>query len=140
MEANRQPGQVLHKQPWQGQELPNATGEAPNPIPQSKGLFACRYKGRMPPHIPSPSACGSSLAVLHICYEDGTEKIIHTDETWQYSQCQIRFSEIYDGEYYDATYVPDCFYSAIPWAYGYDMLIPQEGELVLEQERVYGLL
>lgn len=77
------------------------------------------------------------LAMLHICYDDGSERKIPTDESWQYSQSQIRFSEIYDGEHYDATYIPDRIYKAVPWEHSYDMLIAQEGEPVLEQERVY---
>ena len=51
MEAHRQSGQVLHQQSRQGEELPTATGEAPKPIPQSKGLFACRHKDRQPENM-----------------------------------------------------------------------------------------
>ena len=45
----------------------------------------------------------SFLGQLLIRYEDGTEEVVITDETWKYSKSPIVFSEIYDGEVYDAT-------------------------------------
>lgn len=39
---------------------------------------------------------------LHIVYEDGTDEIIITDDTWESEWGPIVFSEIYDGETYDA--------------------------------------
>ena len=43
----------------------------------------------------------SLLAELHIAYEDGTETVIGTDETWNATESVVRFSGIYDGEIYD---------------------------------------
>ena len=44
------------------------------------------------------------LAELRIEYEDGTSQIIGTDESWQVTEDgAYRFSDIYDGETYDAT-------------------------------------
>ena len=77
------------------------------------------------------------LALLHISYTDGSEETIATDETWRYNESAIRFSEIYDGETYDAAFVPKEVYSAQILDYPYDTLIPQEGEEVREQDRVY---
>ena len=45
--------------------------------------------------------CGL-IALLTLRYTDGSEETIATDETWTYSQSSVRFSEIYDGEIYDA--------------------------------------
>ena len=42
------------------------------------------------------------LAQLRIEREDGTVQTIATDDTWQYAESPYRFSEIYDGETYDA--------------------------------------
>jgi alpha-L-rhamnosidase len=42
------------------------------------------------------------LGQFHIKYEDGTTEIILTDDTWKGSDGPILFSEIYDGEIYDA--------------------------------------
>lgn len=46
------------------------------------------------------------LAQLVITYQDRSREIIATDETWTVSESNVRFSEIYDGEIYDATYRP----------------------------------
>ena len=45
--------------------------------------------------------CGL-IASLHIVYADGTEETILTDESWQWANSRILFSEIYDGETCDA--------------------------------------
>ncbi len=42
------------------------------------------------------------LGQLIIRYEDGTEDIVITDESWTGSDAPVVFSEIYDGEIYDA--------------------------------------
>ena len=42
------------------------------------------------------------LFQLIIRYEDGTEEIQVSNEAWQGQDSPVRFSEIYDGEYYDA--------------------------------------
>ena len=40
----------------------------------------------------------SLLAQLEFIYEDGTKEIFGTDDTWEWAESSIRFSEIYDGE------------------------------------------
>lgn len=77
------------------------------------------------------------LAALQIQYADGSQAVLTTDDTWRYSESKIRFCEIYDGEHYDATFTPREFYPAEILDYTYDTLIPQEGEEVREQERVF---
>lgn len=42
------------------------------------------------------------LAQLLIRYEDGSEEVFVTDETWQGADAPVTFAEIYDGEIYDA--------------------------------------
>ncbi len=79
---------------------------------------------------------GGILAQLCITYQDGTVENIGTGEDWTVKESPIRFSEIYDGERYDATFAAEkeeeteCFEG--PW----DTLIPQEGEEIMEQERI----
>ncbi|MFQ7552314.1 MAG: alpha-L-rhamnosidase N-terminal domain-containing protein [Blautia marasmi] len=48
------------------------------------------------------------LAQLEITYEDGTTEYTATDETWTVTESPVRFSEIYDGEIYDASLAYDC--------------------------------
>ncbi len=43
------------------------------------------------------------LAQMVIRYEDGTEELILTDESWSGTDAPIVFAEIYDGEIYDAS-------------------------------------
>lgn len=42
------------------------------------------------------------LGEIHIEYEDGTREVIATDSSWQGAASPVVFSEIYDGEIYDA--------------------------------------
>ncbi len=79
--------------------------------------------------------CGL-IAFLCICYADGTEEIIRTDETWQWAESPVRFSEIYDGEIYDARIIPENRQAVKLLDWPGDILIPQEGEPVRETERI----
>lgn len=42
------------------------------------------------------------LGQLHIRYRDGREQVIGTDQSWKGTDAPVLFSEIYDGEIYDA--------------------------------------
>lgn len=42
------------------------------------------------------------LCQLHIFYTDGSSDVVVSDDTWQGADAPILFSEIYDGEIYDA--------------------------------------
>ncbi len=46
----------------------------------------------------------AALAEIRIDYADGTSQVIGTDESWRATESQTRFSNIYDGEIFDATY------------------------------------
>ena len=98
---------------------------------------------------PMPGWCDSSyqdglrswpaglLAELEVTYEDGTTETIGTDTSWSVAESATRFSEIYDGEQYDASKdfsAARCKVHVLegPW----DSLIPQEGAEVHEQERI----
>lgn len=76
------------------------------------------------------------LAQLELTYADGTTETIVSDESWEVGSGPVRFTDIYDGEYYDATVTPvfdagaECFDGPT------DLLIPQEGEKITEQERI----
>ena len=76
------------------------------------------------------------IAELHICYADGGEDVIATDDNWSWQKSQIRFSEIYDGESYDAGFDSAFEQTCVTLDAPMDILIPQEGEEVREMERV----
>ena len=76
------------------------------------------------------------IARLALRYADGSEEIIATDESWETAESPVRFSEIYDGETFDAACVPDGWEPAKLLDWPKDILIPQEGEEIRETERV----
>lgn len=77
------------------------------------------------------------IAEIHITYMDGTDEEILTDESWLCSESPVRFSEIYDGEIYDATYEPE-IWETVQIGETYEgKLVPQEGCAITEQEKVY---
>ena len=78
----------------------------------------------------------SLLAELSLTYRDGTKETIHTDSSWEWAESDIRFSEIYDGETKDASYVPANWRPAQELCLPMDNLIPQEGEEIREMERI----
>lgn len=43
-----------------------------------------------------------TIGEMHINYIDNTKLVIETDESWEYKQSPIVFSNIYDGEIYDS--------------------------------------
>lgn len=75
------------------------------------------------------------IAEIHIEYEDGSKDTILTDKTWQWSESEIRFSEIYDGEIYDAN-IERQWNNTIEFDGPYECLIAQEGEEIREIERI----
>ena len=76
------------------------------------------------------------ICKIEIEYENGIKEEIITDNSWKYFQGQMIRSDIYDGECYDATHVCGEKKSVIVSDYQKTSLIPQEGELVIEQERL----
>ena len=75
---------------------------------------------------------------LHLMFSDGTEECIETNETWQWSESAVRFSEIYDGESYDAGFETiEIEWERVREFEGpTEILIMQEGEEICEMERV----
>ena len=63
-------------------------------------------------------------------------RVIATDQTWKVSQGPVRFSEIYDGESFDATFVSDKEEEVCEFSWPIETLIPQQGEQIREMERV----
>ena len=74
------------------------------------------------------------LAWLEIIYTDGRAEAMGTDESWTVTQSPVRFSEIYDGEIFDATFVPGEPEAAEIFDGPWETLIPQQGDAVTEQE------
>lgn len=79
--------------------------------------------------------CGL-IAHLTIRHTDGSETRIGTDVNWQWAEGPVLLSEIYDGERYDARVEPKDWHSVKRLDWTKDILIPQEGEIIRETERI----
>lgn len=76
------------------------------------------------------------LGEIHILYEDGKSEILITDISWLCGESPVRFSEIYDGETYDAGFQTTDWSEAQEFEWPKEILIPQEGPWIREQEKV----
>ena len=76
-------------------------------------------------------------AELVVTKKDGTTQSIYSDQSWTTAESPVRFSEIYDGETYDASFTPEHWIAAEVFPGPTQTLIPQQGEPVREQERLF---
>ncbi len=76
------------------------------------------------------------LAELTIESADGTVTTIATDESWQVRESFVRRSELYNGEWADARVENAPLQPVVLFEKSMDNLIPQEGEIICEQERI----
>lgn len=82
-------------------------------------------------------AFSALIAVIEVVYKDGNIQYFRTNRgEWKTAPAPVKFSEIYDGETYDATYVPEKWEESVTLHASKDVLIPQEGLFVTEQERI----
>lgn len=79
------------------------------------------------------------IAELTIVYADGRTKSIVTDSSWTARESKLRYTNIYDGDIYDATFKAGSARHCICVDLEKDMLIPQEGEKIVEHERMPAL-
>ena len=98
-----------------------------SPLP---GWLGCAYQDGL-----RSRPCGLA-AQITLTFEDGSSKILSTDESWKVSDGPVRFSEIYDGEIYDSAKTPLLDQPVTIFDGPTDTLILQQGEEVCEQERL----
>ena len=79
------------------------------------------------------------IAELTLVYADGRTESIVTDSSWTARESKLRYTNIYDGDIYDATFKAGSARHCICVDLEKDMLIPQEGEKIVEQERIPAL-
>lgn len=75
------------------------------------------------------------IALIHVVYENGEEKLIPTDESWFAGESKLLKSHLYDGCEYDASKEVK-YLDVVKKDYKKDNLILQEGEIVCEHERL----
>lgn len=74
------------------------------------------------------------ISCLEMEYTDGTTETIISDRDWQVAKSGVLFSEVYDGEVFDANVIPSDWQESELVRYAKDIVIPQEGEWIKEQE------
>ena len=79
------------------------------------------------------------IAELTLVYADGTAESIVTDSSWTARESKLRYTNMYDGDIYDATFKAGNARHCICVDLEKDMLIPQEGEKIVEHERMPAL-
>lgn len=94
------------------------------------------YASPIPGWIEDLKAAHAANQTALLAQLEMDEIYVATGKDWSVRESRVRFSEIYDGETYDATAAGEAQPVKI-LALGYDNLIPQEGEKVCARETVY---
>ena len=76
------------------------------------------------------------LAALALEYEDGSEEVLRTGEGWLCRLSKTRYSNMYNGEIYDAGFEDNLVLPAKLLDYPKEILIPLQGERIVETERL----
>lgn len=76
------------------------------------------------------------LASIDISYADGSIDSVVTDSLWKVGKSGVLFSEIYDGETFDARISTSVWNDVTIITHPKDALIPQEGEVIKEIEEI----
>ncbi len=97
-------------------------------------MLGCEESERGQKRLKAPA---SIYGALFIRFIDCTEEWIMTDSSWECGEGKLRFSEIYDGEIYDAGFHTEVWERTVEWDGPTDCLIKQEGEPIREQEIIF---
>ncbi len=84
----------------------------------------------------TPKQDTALLCILRIDYADGSAQVVASDENFLSAKSPILFSELYDGETYDANVIPGSWEPVAVVSKPYDILVPQESEFVKEIEEI----
>ena len=101
-----------------------------------KGWYRGRLAGRHGNQSRNASLLAAVTAEITFEYADGHTDTICTDESWLTAESAVRFSELYDGEIYDASFEQAVWTPAAICEGPTDTLIEQQGELVCEHDRI----
>ncbi len=131
------PGWTVYEKRVQVQEydVTELLGEANNIcVTVANGWYLSRMSHWLHPENKAPSL----IAQLTLEYTDGSEDALVTDESWYVTDSKTRFSDIYDGEYYDAEFQsPEPSGAVIRTDIPKDILIPQQGEDIVVTDILY---
>lgn len=95
-------------------------------------MLGCAESKRAKIRMSQPAAI---YGVVRTVWADGKEELMYMDTSWRCAESPVKFSEIYDGEKYDARC---CLIEEEVEEFDgpTSCLIPQEGEIIKEQERI----
>ncbi len=100
----------------------------------SQGWFNGRINIRT--RMELPDICPSLICEIEIIYKNGSKEYIYSDNSWECALSKITFSDIYDGESYDANY-EESFVPVKIQDYKEFKIVKQQGEIVKEQEVIF---
>ena len=100
-------------------------------ISLSKGWFKGKCNWRRNEDNPDMQPC--IICEIELTGKDGKKDFIVSDEKWESALSKITFTDIYDGEHYDATY-EEKFVPCRVLDYPKDVIVPQQGEKIVECE------
>ena len=78
----------------------------------------------------------AALAEIHVWYEDGSEGVFGTDETWKARKSRVTYSGIYPGETYDTTLDVSETFGTELIDLGYERLCPRLSAPIIIHERL----
>ncbi len=97
------------------------------------------FRGKIVHNKKRIDAAPTMVACLDVTYDDNESECFYSDLSWKCRQSNILFSDIYDGEIYDADFQDESV--EVKRADGNrSVLIPQEGEIIKEHERFSAVL
>jgi len=76
----------------------------------------------------------AALCQLNASLMDGKSTLLVTDESWEYTESPVLFSELYHGETYDARITPNGWRPVRTVIFDKSIIIPQDGLPVRRQE------
>ena len=100
-----------------------------------EGWYRGRLAGWLEINNDKPGLPAELIAQLDIQYADGYAETLVSDLSWLAAESALRENDFYDGELYDATF-EDVFVPVSEAPLPKETLIPQEGEKIVEQERI----
>ena len=109
-------------------------GENELRVTLSSGWFNGRINQRTRDEL--PNVYPALICEIEITYRDGRKEFIYSDESWECALSKITFSDIYDGEHYDATYKEE-FVPVKVQSYRDFKIVKQQGEIVCEQDIIF---
>jgi len=122
---------------YQTYDMTELLGEGENTLSIEVGVgwrMHAREKDWMQPTLGGKET--ALLAALTLEYEDGTQEILATGKGWKCRLSKTRYSNIYNGERYDARYNGGPRRAAKVLDYPKEILIPLQGERIVEVERL----